>query len=412
MKRTQFWKNLLKFLALMGPGIITANVDNDAGGLATYSQAGAAFDLDLLWIFIPVMIALIMVQEMVNRMGVVTGEGLSSLIRERFGVKITFYLMLVLFATNFGNVMAEFAGIAAAAEMFGVPAWLAVPLCALLVWILVLKWNYRSVEKVFLIACLFYFAYIVTCIQIEPDWAEIGHALVTPAWSMDSAYLLMMIGLVGTTIAPWMQFYQQAAVVEKKIDVEDYAFSKADTIVGGVVVSLVAAAIVIVCALKLHRAGVTEVVEASDAARSLGPLAGDWARHLFAFGLWNASMFAACILPLSTSYTMCEAMGWERGMDNDYENAPHFYTLYTVTILAGAAIIMIPGIDLIGVMLMSQVVNGFLLPVVLFFMLRLINDKAIMGRYANGRTYNLICWVLAALLSGLSLFYAGSLLFG
>jgi Mn2+/Fe2+ NRAMP family transporter len=397
-------RNIIRFLAIMGPGIITANVDNDAGGLATYSQAGALYGLKLLWLFIPVSIALIMVQEMVNRMGIVSGDGLSSLIRERFGVKITFYLMLVLFITNFGNVMAEFAGIASAAQLFGIPAFIAVPICGFLVWYLAIHWNYKAVERVFLIACIFYLAYPITCVIVKPNMTQVTSALITPTWEPSSAYLFMMIGLIGTTIAPWMQFYQQAAVVEKRVGIEDLSLSRLDTIIGCVVVNVVAMAIVIVCAVTLFKAGI-RIDTADEAARSLEPLAGKWARHLFAFGLWNASMFAASILPLSTSYTICEALGWERGLDRNYDEAPQFYSIYTIIMLLGALAILIPGISLIKVMLVSQVINGLLLPIILIFMLILINDKRIMGQYTNGRIYNIISVAIVAALSIISVTY-------
>ncbi|MCZ7583530.1 MAG: divalent metal cation transporter [Deltaproteobacteria bacterium] len=403
------WRRLILFLSIMGPGIITANVDNDAGGLATYSQAGAMFGLDLLWIFLPMTVVLVMVQEMTARMGVVTGAGLSSLIRERFGVKITFYLMLLLLATNFGNVMAEFAGIAGAAELFGISKFIAVPVCAALVWFMVLRWSYRSVERIFLVACLFYAAYLITAFMVDPDPVEVSRALAAPRWIPTSAYLFMIVGLVGTTIAPWMQFYQQASVVEKEIDVEHYAYARADTVIGGVTVSVVAVSIVVVCAMTLHKAGVT-IDDASHAAEALAPLAGANARWLFAFGLFNASMFAACILPLSTAYTVCEALGWERGVDQRFEDARQFYTLYTASIVLGALLILIPGLNLIRVMIWSQVINGLLLPVVLAFMLILARDEGLMGRYRNGRVYHVLCVAVVALLAVMSIAYVVSLL--
>lgn len=405
-KRT-LWQRIALFATIMGPGIITANVDNDAGGLATYSQAGALFGLDTLWIFGPMAIVLVMVQEMSNRMGVVTGQGLSSLIRERFGVKITFYLMLALLVTNFGNVMAEFAGIASAARLFGIPPILAVPVCAALVGLLVIRYSYRSVEKIFLVACVFYVAYLVTAHLVRPDAGEVVRAFVTPKWNPDSTYLLMLIGLFGTTIAPWMQFYQQAAVVEKNIRLDDYAYSKADTVIGGLIVNLVAAAIVIVCARTLHAQGIA-IEDGAGAAAALEPLAGPWAHHLFAFGLWNASMFAACILPLSTAYTICEALGWEGGVDHSWSEAPQFYTLYTASIALGALFVLIPGLSLIKVMIYSQVVNGLLLPVVLVFMLILVNDRDLMGERVNGRVYNTFCWTAVVGLTALSLVYVAS----
>ena len=407
-KRPGLWRRLVILASVLGPGIITANVDNDAGGLATYSQAGAIFGLDLLWLFLPMGVALIVVQEMANRMGVVSGDGLSSLIRERFGVKVTFYLMVILLLTNFGNIMAEFAGIASAAQLFGISPLIAVPVCAAMVWLLVLRWNYKAVERVFLVACLFYASYLVTCFMVKPDLHQVSTALVIPGWRHDPEYLMMIIGLVGTTIAPWMQFYQQASVVEKNIDVEHYAYSRADTIIGGIVVNVVAIAIVIVCALTLNPAQI-RIDTAAQAAQALEPLAGRGAELLFAFGLFNASVFAASILPLSTAYTVCEALGWERGVDKGYGEAPHFYVLYTALIALGALIILIPGISPIQVMLISQVGNGMLLPVILVFMLVLINDRRLMGTHTNGRIYNAICLALAGGLTAISLMYVISL---
>jgi Mn2+/Fe2+ NRAMP family transporter len=410
-QRLGSWRTRLAiFLAVVGPGIITANVDNDAGGLTTYSQAGAHFGLSTLWVFLPTTVLLIMIQEMVNRMGVVTGQGLSDIIRERFGVKFTFYLMILVLATNFGNVMAEFAGIASAGELFGLPKFLTVPSCALLVWALVFKSSYKSVEKVFLFACLFYIAYPITFILLKPDMTEVAHALVRPRFEFTGPYMAMIIGVIGTTIAPWMQFYQQASVAEKNISIQDYKYSRLDTIVGCIVVNVVAVCIVVVCALTLNKAGVT-VEYAADAARGLIPLAGAGSGYLFGFGLWNASLFAASILPLSTSYTICEALGWESGVDKDFEGAPEFYVLYTGIIALGALTILLPGLSLVQVMFWSQVINGLLLPVVLIIILMVVNDGNLMGDHVNGRFYNVVCWVSVVALTLISLMYVLSLFF-
>jgi NRAMP (natural resistance-associated macrophage protein)-like metal ion transporter len=402
--RASFGTRLRTFLSVVGPGIITANVDNDAGGLTTYSQAGAHFGLGLLWIFIPVSLLLILVQEMVNRMGVVTGQGLSDMIRERFGVKVTFYLMLLVLATNFGNVMAEFAGIASAGQIFGLPPLLTVPVCGFLVWLLILKGSYKSVEKIFLFACLFYFAYPITLAIIRPDLATLGRALVTPHFELKSDFVVMLIGVIGTTIAPWMQFYQQASVAEKNISIHDYFYSKVDTVVGGVVVNVVAMSIVAVCAATLFVAHI-QIDEAADAARALAPLAGRGSSTLYAAGLFNASVFAASILPLSTAYTICEALGWESGVDTDFQEAPQFYVLYSSLILLGSLGVLVPGLSPIKVMFWSQVINGLLLPVVLIFILLLVNDRRIMGSYSNGRFYNAVCWASVAALVVISLGY-------
>jgi NRAMP (natural resistance-associated macrophage protein)-like metal ion transporter len=388
----------------MGPGIITANVDNDAGGITTYSQAGAHYGLAVLWIFIPMTVALIMVQEMVNRMGVVTGKGLSDLIREQFGVKWTFYLMLALLITNFGNVLAEFSGIAAAGELLGIPKWVSVPLAAFAVWALVIAGTYSSIEKVFLFATTFYVAYIITGFRVHPDWSVVGKSLVIPQIIHERGYLLMLIGLIGTTIAPWMQFYQQASVVEKHIPLRNYRYSRYDTIFGGITVSVVALFIVVVCAETLFLHAV-RIDTAAEAAQALLPLAGPFAAILFAIGLMNASLFAASILPISTSYTVCEAMGWESGLDHKFEEAKQFYGIYTALIALGALLVLIPGLPLIGVMFFSQVINGVMLPFTLIPILLVVNNKRLMGEYVNSRTYNLFCWIFVTAITAMSVIW-------
>jgi Mn2+/Fe2+ NRAMP family transporter len=399
------WKSLLLFLAVMGPGIITSNVDNDAGGIATYSMAGAHYGNGLLWTLIPVMVVLVIIQEMSARMGVVTGKGLSDLIRERFGVKVTVYLLFGILLTNFGNVIAEFAGVASSLEIFHVSKFVSVPLSALIVWLLVVKGTYRSVEKVFLFACLFYVTYIVSGFLAKPDWAAIGTSLVRPHLDFSPGALGMVIGLVGTTIAPWMQFYLQASIVEKNIAVRDYKHSRADVIVGSFIVTIVAGFIVLTCAATLFKAGV-RVETAADAALALKPLAGKYCSALFAFGLLNASLFAASILPLSTAFIICEGMGWENGVNKKFSEAPQFYGLYSLLVFLGAGIILLPRIPLFRVMLVSQVVNGLVLPVVLVFMLILISSPKLMGKYRIGRAYSVVAWVAVAVLVVLSAAYA------
>jgi NRAMP (natural resistance-associated macrophage protein)-like metal ion transporter len=349
-------------------------------------------------------VALIMIQEMVNRMGVVTGKGLSDLIREQFGVRWTFYLMVALLVTNFGNILAEFSGVAAAGELFGIPRWVSVPIAATLVWGLVIAGTYATIEKVFLVATLFYVAYIITGLQVRPDWGEVGRALVVPTFSGERAYIFMLIGVVGTTIAPWMQFYQQASVVEKNIPLKNYNYSRMDTIIGGITVSVVALFIVVVCANTLYVHAV-RIETADEAAKSLAPLAGRFASILFGVGLLNASLFAASILPISTSYTICEAMGWESGLDKKYSEARQFYFLYTALIVLGALFVMIPGLPLISVMLLSQVVNGIMLPFTVVPILLFVNNKRLMGQYVNGRIYNYVCWIFMGLITALSLLY-------
>jgi len=409
-KKPHWWKRLALFFAVVGPGIITANVDNDAGGITTYSLCGANFGYVLLWSLIPIAVALIMVQEMCNRMGVVTGKGLSSLIRERFGVKITFYLMLGIVLTNLGNIIAEFAGIAASMEMFGVSKYVSVPISAAFVWWLVTKGTYRTVEKVFLTACVFYLSYVVSGFLAKPDWgAVLGHTVV-PTMQRNGDFYVMLVGLIGTTIAPWMQFYQQASVVEKGIKIEDYAYSRWDTIIGGVVVSVIAFFIVVVCGATLFHTGV-QIQTASDAAKALRPLAGDYCSLLFAFGLLNASLFAASILPLSTSFCVSEAFGWEIGVNKKFSEAPQFYSLYTLLIIIGAGLIMLPNAPLIPIMLISQVINGLMLPFVLVFMILLVNNKKLMGEYVNSPLYNYVIWGTVILVSLVSIIMLWTLLF-
>jgi Mn2+/Fe2+ NRAMP family transporter len=403
------WKGLLVFLAVMGPGIITSNVDNDAGGIATYSMAGAHYGNRLLWTLVPVMLALVVVQEMSARMGVVTGKGLSDLIRERFGVRLTVYLLFGVLLTNFGNIIAEFAGVASSLEIFHVSKFVSVPASALLVWLLVVKGTYRSVEKIFLWACLFYVTYIVSGFLAKPDWAAVGASLVRPSLDFSPGALAMVIGLVGTTIAPWMQFYLQASIVEKNVAVRDYKHSRLDVIAGSFIVTLVAGFIVLTCAATLFKAGV-RVETAADAALALEPLAGRYCAALFAFGLLNASLFAASILPLSTAFIICEGMGWENGVNKRFSEAPQFYGLYSLLVFLGAAVILLPRIPLFRVMLVSQIVNGLVLPVVLVFMLILINDPKLMGAYKNHRAFNAVAWVTVAVLIVLTGAYAVSLI--
>ncbi|MFH1034999.1 MAG: Nramp family divalent metal transporter [Pseudomonadota bacterium] len=400
--RQSYWRRLALVLAVVGPGIITSNVDNDAGGITTYSLAGAEFGLRLLWTLFPITVALILVQDMSARMGAVTGKGLASLIRERFGAAVTFYLMIGLVLTNLANTVAEFAGVAAAMSIFGVPAHWAVPLAAVAVWLLVIKSSYKAVEKVFLWACLFYVAYIVSGFLAEPDWGQVWGELSHPRLDLSSEALTMVVGLVGTTIAPWMQFYLQASVVDKGLTAKDYKIVRWDVIVGSIAVSVVAFFIILVCAATINTAGL-KIDSAEQAAIALKPLAGRYAADLFAFGLLNASLFAASILPLSTAYTVCEAFGWESSVDRKFEEAPQFYILYSLMVVGRAVTVMLPGMPLITIMYLSQVLNGLVLPVILFFMLKLINDPRIMGDQVNGPVGNFLNWATVALVSGLSL---------
>jgi NRAMP (natural resistance-associated macrophage protein)-like metal ion transporter len=396
MKFLRTWKvRLLLFFAVVGPGFITANVDNDAGGILTYSQAGAHFGYTLLWTMIPITIALIVVQEMCARMGAVTGKGLSDLIREEFGLRITFLMMLGILITNFGNVITEFVGIAGSMGLFGVSKYISVPICAVIVWLIAVKGQYKSVEKVFLVASFFYITYIFAGVLAKPAWVESAWATVKPpqlAAFRESSYLYMVIGVVGTTIAPWMQFYLQSSIVEKGVTRRQYNTSKLDVIVGCIFTDVVAWFIIVACAATLYVHNVRDIRDAADAAQSLRPLAGDWAYILFALGLFNASLFAASILPLSTAYTVCEGLGLESGVERKFSEAPGFYWLYTALIVAGGAVVLIPGLPLIKIAVFSQVVNGAVLPFVLIFMLLLTNNKDLMGEYVNKRTFNVIAW--------------------
>jgi NRAMP (natural resistance-associated macrophage protein)-like metal ion transporter len=391
------WRTrILLFLAVLGPGIITANVDNDSGGIFTYSQAGAQYGYTLLWTMIPITLALIVVQEMCARMGVVTGKGLSDLIREEFGLRITFVLMILLVVVNYTNVVTEFIGIAGSLHLFHVSKLISVPVCAFLVWILVLRGDYKSTEKIFLVASSFYLAYIFAGIIAQPNWHVSLLATIQPpaktVWG-EKAYIYMVIGVVGTTIAPWMQFYLQSSVVEKGVAVKDYAASRIDVIVGCVFTDLVAWFIVVACAATLFAHGMGAIQVAADAAEAMRPLAGDYAFVLFAFGLFNASLFSASILPLSTAYTVCEGLGVESGVDKTFREAPFFYWLYTL-LIAGSAltVLILPDAQLVNYAILSQVLNGVLLPVVIILMLLLINRSDLMGEHKNSRLWNVIAW--------------------
>ena len=405
------WQRLAVLAAVVGPGIITANVDNDAGGITTYSLAGAHYGYRLLWTVIPVAIALYVVQEMCSRLGVVTGKGLADLIREEFGVRATVYLMMLLLLTNLGNTMAEFAGLATALEIVHVPRWVSVPVGAAFVWWLVTWGTHRAVEKAFLLASGFYVAYVISGIMAKPDWLEVARHTVTPSFEASLPFVVMMVGIVGTTIAPWMQFYQQAAVVEKGITTKNLREARIDVAVGTVGAVIVVWLIVVACGATLHAAGVP-IRDASDAAQALVPLAGRHAGLLFGFGLFNASLFAAAILPLSTAYSVCEGIGWERGIDYKLREAPQFYSIYTALIVLGAGTVMVPGLPLLRVLYFSQVANGILLPAVLLFLLTLANRKDLLGPHVNSRAFNVVAWGLVISLIAMTVFLTGALVLG
>ncbi len=407
MRVLKRWKGrTLLFLAVVGPGIITANVDNDAGGILTYSQAGAQFGHLLLWTMIPVTLSLIVVQEMCARMGAVTGKGLSDLIREEFGLRITFLMMIGILITNFGNVVTEFIGIATSLELFGLSRYATVPICAVIVWLIVVKGQYKSVEKVFLVASAFYVTYILAGVRAHPMWKDALVATIKlpalPAFR-DQAYLYMVIGVVGTTIAPWMQFYLQSSIVEKGVSRRVLQASRWDVIVGCIFTDVVAWFIIVTCAATLYVHGYRDIKYAADAAQALKPLAGQYAYILFAVGLFNASLFAASILPLSTAYTVCEGLGFESGVDKKFGEAAFFYWLYTLLIVAGGAVLLIPGLPLVKIAVLSQVVNGIVLPFVLIFMLLLINKKELMGDYVNSRLFDIVAWVTTVVMIGLTI---------
>jgi Mn2+/Fe2+ NRAMP family transporter len=403
------WVRLAAIFAVLGPGMITSNVDNDAGGIFTYSVCGATYGYTLLWILVPVTVALVMVQEMCARMGIVTGKGLADLIREEFGLRVTFLLMMALLVTNLGNAAANFAGLASAFEVLGISRFVSVPLGAIAIWWLVVFGSYKSAERAFLVACLVYLAYPISAVLARPDWAEAARGLVTPKLPGGMGALWMVVGIVGTTIAPWMQFYLQSSVVEKEVPVADYRQTMwFDVVLGSVVAVVVAFFIVIACAATLHVKGVTGIASGADAARALEPLAGTAAKLLFGFGLAVASLFAACILPLSTAYSVCEGLGLEAGVNRRFNEAPEFYWLYTGIIAAGAGMILVPGLPLLRVILASQVANGLLLPVILVFMTLLIRRRELMGEFVQGRVGDAVAWVMTGVLTVLALALAAS----
>jgi NRAMP (natural resistance-associated macrophage protein)-like metal ion transporter len=403
---SRFRYHILVFFAVIGPGFITANVDNDSGGIFTYSAAGAKYGYLPLWTLLPITLVLIIVQEMCSRMGAVTGKGLSDLIREEFGLRMTFFIMTLLVLANMTNVMAEFAGVASSLELFHVSRYISVPLAAIGVWLLVVKGNYKSVEKVFLLGCLIYVTYIISGFLVKPDWKEAAIYSITPKVMLDSGYIYMLIGMVGTTIAPWMQFYLQSAVVEKGITVKEYAASRLEVIVGCIMTDVVAFFIIVACAGAIYSVHPRDIQDAAEAAQGLKPF-GQYAFLLFSAGLLNASVFAACILPLSTAYSVCEGLGFEAGVNKRMREAPVFYLLYTLLIVVGAGVILIPGFPLIRMILLSQVLNGALLPFILIFMIKLINKHDLMGEWTNSRWFNAISWTTVVVMIGLTLALLG-----
>jgi Mn2+/Fe2+ NRAMP family transporter len=403
-RRSAFWRRRIAlFLAVVGPGLITSNVDNDAGGISTYSAAGAQFGYTLLWSLIPMTIALYVSEEMCARMGVVTGKGLSDLIREEFGFRSTFFVMVAALFVDLFNTVAEFSGVAEASEIMHVSRYVSVPLAAIAVWLLVVYGSYRIVEKIFLVACGFYLSYVLSAFLAKPDWLLAAHSLVIPTVHFNAPYLLMVTGLVGTTIAPWQFFYLQAGFVEKRVGPRQYKHARMDVLVGSISCMIIVFFIIVCCAATLNVHGLTNITSAKEAAQALVPLAGKWAGGLFAFGLLNASLFAASILPLSTAHVICEGLGFEAGLDRKFKEAPAFYSLYTALIVLGAGIVLIPRAPLWKILLYSQVGNGIWLPIVLIFILILINRRDLMGVHINSWGFNLVAWTASIIMIILTL---------
>jgi len=399
--RTNFFKNLTIFFALLGPGIITGSVDNDAGGITTYSVAGAIYGYGMIWTLIPSLIVLLVIQEMNARMGIVTGKGLSDLIRENAGVKVTFFIFIGLLLSNIGNTTTEFAGVAGSMEIFGISKYISVPAASFFVWLLVVKGTYKIAERIFLIFSASLLTYVISALMAKPQWSEIGSAIINPGIEFNTKSITVVIALVGTTIAPWMQFYMQSSVIEKGLKMKNYKFTLIDIVVGCIVTVVVAFFIMVACGSTLYPNGI-EITEAKDAALSLEPLAGRLASHVFAFGLFVASVFSATILPLATAFYVCEAFGFETGIDKNWDEAKEFYILYTGILIISAIIILIPDAPLIDISIWSQVLNGILLPVVLVSMILLINNKKIMGRYTNKPFQNIIGWGAVGIIAVLS----------
>ena len=404
-------RRLAVILAVIGPGIITSNVDNDAGGITTYTLTGAQFGYTLLWTLIPLTIALYVSEEMCARMGVVTGKGLSDLIREEFGFRSTFFVMLAALAVDLGNTVAEFAGVAASMQIFGISKYISVPIAGIFVWFLVVRGSYRQVEKIFLVACAFYLTYVLSAILAKPDWLVAAKETVLPTFSLNKDYLLMFVALVGTTVAPWQFFYLQAGFVEKRVGPKQYKHARLDVLAGSITCMAIVFFIIVCTAATLHAHGMTNITDAAQAAQALAPLAGRFAATLFAFGLLNASLFAASILPLSTAHVICEGLGFESGIDHKLGEAPIFYGLYAGLIIVGGGIILIPHAPLLKILLLSQVANGIWLAPVLIFILLLINRRDLMGDHVNSLGFNIVAWIISIAMIGVTLFLGYATLF-
>ncbi|MCH4153111.1 MAG: Nramp family divalent metal transporter [Saccharofermentans sp.] len=399
--------NFLKLISIVGPGIITVNAGNDAGGIATYASVGASYGYSMLWSLVIITLSLAVIQEMNARMAVVTGKGLSDLIRESFGVKWTFFAMVILLIANFGVVLGDFAGIAASMELFGVSKYVSVPVCAIIIWLLVTKGSYKRVEKIFLMFTFAFFGYIISAFLARPDWSKVGSSLISPSMSLDKGYILSLIGLIGTTITPYMQFYLQSSIVDKRLSVEDYKYEKLDVYLGAFWGDAVSLFIIVCTAATLYKAGIS-VDSAQQAAMALEPLAGRYAFILFGAGLFGASVLAASVIPLSTSYAVCEAFGWQSGVDCTMQEAPIFFGIYTFMVAFASALILIPGISLMKLILITQRLAGVLSPVILIFMIILVNRKDIMGKHVNNKLQNIISITTVAFISCLTLILIAS----
>jgi NRAMP (natural resistance-associated macrophage protein)-like metal ion transporter len=396
-------RRFLPFLAVMGPGLVTAFADNDACGIATYSTAGASYGYKLLWVIVVLIFVLVMVQEMCARMGAVTQKGLAELIREEFGVRWTLFALLVMLVANLGVTMANFAGVASSLGMFGAPRWITVPAATALIWLIVVLASYRRIERILIAMCVIFAAYIASAFLGRPDWGQVAHGLFVPSFTVDYRFTLLFVALVGTTITPWMQFFIQSTVVDKGISVREYRYEKIDVYVGAITADIIALFIIIATAATLYAGKLTDIVDARQVAEALRPVAGKLSAQLFAAGLLNASLMAGAILPLTTAYTFCEAFGWEMGLSKPFRGAPTFFGIFTVVLIAGAALSLIPGLNLMRVMVLSQDLNCILLPVVLVFMLKIINRRSVMGEMTNRRLYNIVSWATVAAIIALSL---------
>jgi NRAMP (natural resistance-associated macrophage protein)-like metal ion transporter len=401
---------LILFLSILGPGLITANADNDAGGIATYSVAGARFGYSMLWILFLITISLAVTQEMGARMGVVTGQGLAALIREKFRLKLTVFAMAAMLIANLATTISEFSGIASSFQLFGASKYYTVPFAAIFIWLLIVRGSYKIAERMFLVFSAFYLTYVISGIMAHPDWSQAFHSTVVPSFELNAGYILLFIAVIGTTITPWGQFFIQAYVVDKGISIRHFRYTKAEVLLGAVITDVVAFFIIVACAATIHTGG-GDIETADQAAQALAPLAGDFASTLFAFGLLNASVLAAAILPLATAYAICEAFGFESGVNRSFREAPIFHGLFSFSVALGALVALIPGLPLMKIMYLSQDVNGILLPLILIFVMLIINDRSIMGDYANSRRYNVVAGLTTAGLIFLSLLLVATSIF-